>query len=170
MSATLDDLLKLDLRVGRIIEAQAVEGTDKLIRVIVDLGNYGKRQIITGVRKRYKPEELVGKLVVVAAGLKPRKIRGLMSEGMILAADAEKPVFIVPEEEVEPGTKIIRTPLCDPCIFRIPPSLPLLPGPEGLPSACVLPIDIFPRSSCLQTRPGLRATPSSFRYISASRP
>ena len=135
MSATIDDLMRLDLRVGRIIEAEAVEGTNKLIRVVVDLGDYGKRQIITGIRPRYKPEELVGKYVVVAAGLKPKKIRGLESQGMILAADAEKPVFIVPEEEVKPGTRIIRSALCDPLGARILFSSPLLPERPFFPSA-----------------------------------
>ncbi len=121
MSATLDDLLRLDLRIGRIVEAESVKNADKLIRVVVDLGEYGKRQIITGMRPRYKPEELIGKLVVVAAGLKPKKIRGLESQGMILAADSEKPIFIVPESEVKPGTRVIRgASSLFPYIFHIP--------------------------------------------------
>ncbi|NPA84432.1 MAG: methionine--tRNA ligase subunit beta [Crenarchaeota archaeon] len=99
---------KLDLRVGKIVEAEDVPDSRKLIKLVVDLGPLGKRQILSGIKKWYRPEELVGKTVVVVANLKPKKMAGLLSEGMVLMAEEEgqKPTFIVPEEEVKPGTKV----------------------------------------------------------------
>ena len=100
---------KLDLRVGKIVEAEDVPNSKKLIKVIVDLGPLGKRQILSGIKKWYRPEELIGQTVVVVANLKPKKMAGLMSEGMILMAQSDessKPVFIAPVEEVELGSKV----------------------------------------------------------------
>ncbi|UXD21559.1 methionyl-tRNA synthetase [Ignicoccus pacificus DSM 13166] len=100
---------KIDLRVGKIIEAEDVPNSRKLIKVIVDLGPLGKRQILSGIKKWYRPEELVGKTVVVVANLKPKKMANLESQGMILMAEekeGEKPVFIAPIEPVAPGSKI----------------------------------------------------------------
>lgn len=76
----------VDLRVGKILECEAVEGTDKLVKSVVDLGPLGTRTILSGLRMSYDPEDLVGKHVVVFANLKPRKMRGIESAGMILAA------------------------------------------------------------------------------------
>jgi len=76
----------VDLRVGKILECEAVEGTDKLVKSVVDLGPFGTRTILSGLRMSYDPEDLVGKHVVVFANLKPRKMRGIESAGMILAA------------------------------------------------------------------------------------
>ncbi len=100
---------KVDLRVGKIVEAEDVPHSRKLIKLIVDLGPLGKRQILSGIKKWYRPEELVGKTVVVVANLKPKQMAGLTSEGMILMAQEDensKPVFIAPVEEVKPGSKV----------------------------------------------------------------
>jgi len=100
---------KLDLRVGKIVEAEDVPNSKKLIKVIVDLGPLGKKQILSGIKKWYRPEELIGQTVVVVANLKPKKMAGLVSEGMILMAQSDedsKPVFIAPVEEVGPGSKV----------------------------------------------------------------
>lgn len=103
---TIDDFKKLDLRVGKILSAQRIEGSKKLIKLIVDIGNE-KRQIVAGIAENYSPEELNGKLVVVLANLKPAKLMGVESRGMILAVDVEgSPILLTPEREVKPGEKI----------------------------------------------------------------
>ncbi len=104
---TIDDFAKVDLRVARILNAERVEGSEKLIRMDIDLGELGKRQLVGGLAKHYKPEELVGKLIVVVANLKPRKLFGLESQGMLLAAKyGDKLKLLTVEEEIEPGAKI----------------------------------------------------------------
>ncbi|MGA7305867.1 MAG: methionine--tRNA ligase [Rhodothermales bacterium] len=81
-----DTFAKLDLRVASVVSAEKVEGTDKLLRLIVDLG-FERRQILAGLAMHIKPEDLVSRRVVIVANLKPRKIRGLESQGMLLAAE-----------------------------------------------------------------------------------
>jgi len=101
------DFLKLDLKIGKIMSSTKVEGTDKLIKLEVDLGNE-KKQIIAGMAEYITPEYLVGKLVPVLANLEPRKLKGVESHGMILAGDVDgRPILLHPETEVPPGT-IIR--------------------------------------------------------------
>jgi len=103
---TFDDFKKMDLRVGKVLLAEDVHGTQNLIKLIVDLGTE-KRQIIAGIKRWYKPEELEGKYIILVANLEPRKIRGLESQGMLLATiDTEKPILLTVEEEVPPGSKI----------------------------------------------------------------
>ncbi len=104
---TIEDFAKVDLRVGKVLEAEHIPGT-RLLRLIVDLGGE-KRQIISGIAEYYKPEDLVGKKVVVVANLKPKRIRGYLSEGMILAAGCEKgqkPVLVTVGDEAEPGWRV----------------------------------------------------------------
>ncbi len=79
------DFAKIDLKVGQVIEAEDVPETDKLIRMKVDLGNE-TRQIVAGIKGSYMPEDLLNKKIAVVYNLKPRTIRGLLSEGMLLAA------------------------------------------------------------------------------------
>ncbi len=102
------DFAKVDLRVGKVIEAEPVPNSRKLIRLIVDLGTE-KRQVLAGLAKWYKPEDFLGKYVIVVTNLKPKKMAGLLSEGMILAApcsDETKPALLTVTEEVEPGSKV----------------------------------------------------------------
>ncbi|HJL01323.1 MAG TPA: methionine--tRNA ligase [Polyangiaceae bacterium LLY-WYZ-15_(1-7)] len=103
-----DDFLKVDLRVGLVKEAEAIEKSDKLIRLQVDLGEEKPRQVLAGIREHYAPEELVGKRVVVVANLKPRKIFGHESQGMVLAAsdDAHGLSVLGMEKDIDPGTKV----------------------------------------------------------------
>lgn len=105
-----EDFAKLDIRIGVVERAERVEGTEKLLKLVIDLGaQLGKRQVVAGVGKRYSPEELVGKKVVVLTNLKPKKIRGVVSQGMILAAgcgEGEEPSLLVPDKEVQPGSKV----------------------------------------------------------------
>ena len=82
---TIDDFAKVDLRIARIVEAAPVEGADKLLRLVVDLGDE-RRTVFAGIRQAYAPEQLVGRLTVVVANLAPRKMRFGTSEGMVLAA------------------------------------------------------------------------------------
>jgi methionyl-tRNA synthetase len=104
----IDDFVKIDLRVAQIIVAERIPKADKLLRLEVDLG-YEKRQILSGIAKWYTPEELVGKKIVVIANLAPRKMRGLESHGMLLAAshgDDGKPVLATFGEEIAVGSRL----------------------------------------------------------------
>lgn len=105
---TIDEFSKVDLRVGIVKSASRVEGTG-LLRLIVDLGSIGERQIIAGIGKWYDPEKLIGSRVVVVVNLKPKTIRGYISEGMILAAGCEKnerPYILTVDGDPQPGSKV----------------------------------------------------------------
>ncbi|HEX3471775.1 MAG TPA: methionine--tRNA ligase [Silvibacterium sp.] len=105
---TIDDFLKVELRVGQIKVAERVPKADKLLRLEVDLG-YEQRQILAGIAEAYTPESLVGRKVVIVANLAPRKLRGLESNGMIVAAslgEAGKPVLAGFLEDVEIGARL----------------------------------------------------------------
>ena len=93
----IDDFRRVDLRVAKVIEAAKVEGSKKLIKLVVDLGAE-KRQIIAGLAEYYKPEDLVGKYIVVVANLQPKKMMGLESQGMLLAT-CDKPVLLTIEKD-----------------------------------------------------------------------
>jgi methionine--tRNA ligase beta chain len=104
---TFDDFKKMDIRIGRIVGAQKVPDTDKLMQLEIDLGTE-KRQVVAGIAEYYDPDHLVGMSIPVLLNLEPRKIRGIESQGMILAADdSGRPVLLSPEQEVPPGS-IIR--------------------------------------------------------------
>lgn len=104
---SFDDFIKVELKVGTIVEAEEVEESEKLIKCQVDLGKEKPRQILAGVKQWYKAEDLKGKQVIVAANLEPRMMMGMESQGMLLAADSEeKPIFLTTSEEVPAGTKI----------------------------------------------------------------
>src|SRR3989344_1585141 len=103
--ATIDDFVKLEMRVGTVVEAEEVEGSDKLIKQIVDFGDE-KRQILSGIKKWYKPDSLVGKQFVYVTNLEPRLMMGLQSQGMLLAVGEDKPVILKPSKKVPNGSKI----------------------------------------------------------------
>lgn len=104
---SFDDFSKVELKIGTVLEAEEVEGSEKLIKLKVDLGEEAPRQILAGVKEWYSPEDLVGKQVVVVANLEPRIMMGLGSQGMMLAADSEAgPVFLTVPKQVPPGAKI----------------------------------------------------------------
>ncbi len=102
-----DDFGKLDLKVGTIIAAEKVPKADKLLKLEIDLG-YEKRTIVSGIALHFKPEEIIGKQVVVVANLAPRKMRGIESNGMILMADDSngKLHFVSPEDKINPGAGV----------------------------------------------------------------
>jgi methionyl-tRNA synthetase len=105
---TIDDFLKVEMRVGQVKVAEKVKGADKLLRLEVDLGNE-TRQVVAGIAKAYEPEKLIGRKVVIVANLQPRKLRGLESNGMIVAAsvgDDGLPVLAGFLEDVPVGAKL----------------------------------------------------------------
>jgi len=104
---TIDDFMKVDLRVARIVEAGHVEGADKLLRLNLDLGGE-TRQVFAGIRGAYDPADLEGRLTVMVANLKPRKMRFGLSEGMVLAAGGDDggPYLLQPDTGAEPGMRV----------------------------------------------------------------
>jgi len=103
---TFAEFKRLDLRIGRVVSARRIPGTDKLLVLEVDLGGE-TRQLVAGLAPYYTPESLVGREVVVVANLEPKVIRGVRSEGMLLAADVDgRPVLLRPDEEVPPGSPV----------------------------------------------------------------
>jgi methionine--tRNA ligase beta chain len=106
MTISFDDFEKLDIRIGRIEEAERIEGSDKLLKLKVDIGSE-HRTLVAGIAQQYVAEDMVGKLIVVLTNLEPKKIRGIESQGMMLAADEEgRPVFLKPEKDVAVGTRV----------------------------------------------------------------
>ena len=103
---TIEDFMKVDLRVGKIIEAEEVEDSRKMLKLIVDIGEE-KRTIYAGVKKSYSPEDLLNKLVIVIINLKPREMKFGTSDGMMLATQNNDEIIILqPERDVMPGSKV----------------------------------------------------------------
>lgn len=103
---SFDDFQKLDIRIGTIRSAELVEGADKLLKLEVDLGDES-RQLVAGVAQFYSTDELIGKQVAVLTNLTPRTIRGVESQGMILAADVSgRPVLLHPDTEIPAGSTV----------------------------------------------------------------
>ena len=115
-----EDFAKVDLRVGEVVDVEEIEGADKLWKLRVDLGEDSKRTICAGLKEYYSADELLGKKIVVVANLAPRKMRGIESQGMLLAAstpsrgartsgeaeDHGKVVLISPEKEIANGSRV----------------------------------------------------------------
>jgi methionyl-tRNA synthetase len=104
----IDDFLKVEMRVGQIQSAEKVAGADKLLKLMVDIGSE-VRQIVAGIATAYEPEKLVGRKVVVVVNLAPRKLRGVESNGMVVAASIEpenRPVLAGFLEDVPVGTRL----------------------------------------------------------------
>jgi methionyl-tRNA synthetase len=106
----IEDFLKVELRVGEIKVAERIPKADKLLRFEIDLGEEKPRQILAGLAEYYEPEKLIGRKVVVVANLKPRKMRGLESQGMICAASLENsddtPAIATFLEDVKIGARL----------------------------------------------------------------
>jgi methionyl-tRNA synthetase len=104
---TIDDFIKIELRVAEVLECVKVEKSDKLLNLTLSLGTE-KRTVLSGIAEHYSPEEMVGKRVVLVANLAPRKMRGIESEGMILAAedDSGKVILVSPEKDLPAGSKV----------------------------------------------------------------
>ncbi len=105
--ATIDDFSKLEIRLGTVLSAEIVEGADKLYKLSVDLGEAEPRQILSGIREYVTTEDLIGKQFPFVANLAPRTIRGLVSNGMILAGnDSESFALLNPTKKLTNGTRL----------------------------------------------------------------
>lgn len=104
------DFQKIDIKVGTIINCKSVEDSDKLLKLNVDFGEFGQRQILSGIAKWYQPEDLQGLQTTFVFNMKPRKIMGMESQGMLLAidfGDDKKPELLLPKNEVPNGSGAI---------------------------------------------------------------
>ena len=100
---------KLDLRAGKILKAEDIAGADKLYKLDVDVGEEKSRILVAGLKKHYNKEELEGKRCIVFCNLEPRVMKGIKSEGMILASvneDESKVILIQPEKDIEVGSRV----------------------------------------------------------------
>jgi methionine--tRNA ligase beta chain len=102
-----DDFAKMEIRIATILSAEKIEGTDRLLKLEVDLGSE-KRTLVAGIAAGYQPSELPGRQVPILVNLEPRKIRGHESQGMILAADGGggAPILLHPDRQVTPGSTV----------------------------------------------------------------
>jgi len=105
---SFDDFNKIDLRVGEILEAEKIPQTENLLRLVVDFGKLGKKKVITGIFRWYKPEDLVGEQAVFVFNLAPKQIRGETSEAMILTAEQPNGsyVIVIPQKKCPQGMKV----------------------------------------------------------------
>ena len=105
---TIEDFMKLDLRIARVQKAESVEEADKLLKLELDLGPLGNKTVFAGMKQAYEPENLIDKMVVCVNNLKERKMRFGTSEGMILAAsnDDSGVYLISPDPDALPGMKV----------------------------------------------------------------
>ena len=105
---SFSEFKKADLRIGKVKKVEEIEGLDKLYKLEVAIGESKPRVILAGVKEFIQVGDLLGKNIVVLANLEPKEVRGILSEGMLLAAEESdgRPILIVPEEEVEPGTTV----------------------------------------------------------------
>ena len=108
LKISIDDFMKTELRVAKVLEAEAVPKSKKLIRMQVDVGEAAPRQILAGIAEAYQPEQLVGRTIVIVANLRPAKLMGLESNGMVLAAspDGGPPMLLAVEQGMPPGTRV----------------------------------------------------------------
>ncbi len=105
----IDDFRKVELRVGKVVEATAHPNADRLNVLKVDIGGGEQRQLVAGVRKWYEPESMVGKTVIVLVNLQPATLRGVESQGMVLAATdeaGENVVVLTVDRDIPPGSKV----------------------------------------------------------------
>ena len=102
----IEDFIKIDLRIGKILHAEEVEDSRKMLKLDVDIGEE-KRTIYAGIKKSYEPEDLINKLVVVIANLLPREMKFGTSDGMMLATQNDGEIIVLqPEKDVLPGSKV----------------------------------------------------------------
>ena len=102
-----DDFVKLDIRVAKIIATESIEGKSRIIKGKIDLGNDDQRDVIIGGAQYFRPEDIVGKIVIVLTNLEPKKIAGVESNAMLLAADVDdKPFWLTVNEDIPLGSPI----------------------------------------------------------------
>lgn len=106
MPVTISDFQKLEIKIGKVLTAEKIESSDKLIKLIIDFGAE-KRQVVAGMAEFLSPEHFIGKEIPVLVNLEMRKIKGIESHGMVLAADVDgEPVLLHPEKEVPAGSEV----------------------------------------------------------------
>jgi methionyl-tRNA synthetase len=105
---TIDDFSRIDVRIARIVNAEHVDGADKLLRLTLDIGDGRHRTVFAGIKSAYKPEHLIGRLTPMVANLAPRKMKFGLSEGMVLAASGDGPgIFLLaPDSGALPGMRV----------------------------------------------------------------
>ena len=105
---TIDDFMKVDLRVARIVSAEHVEGARKLLKLTLSLGGDHRKQVFAGIKAAYEPEKLIGRQVVMVANLKPRKMKFGLSEGMVCASGpgGEEVFLLSPDDGAKPGQRV----------------------------------------------------------------
>jgi methionyl-tRNA synthetase len=105
---TIDDFAKIDLRIAKIVNAEHVDGADKLLRLTLDVGDGRHRTVFAGIKSAYEPEDLIGRLTPMVANLAPRKMKFGLSEGMVLAASGDGPgIFLLaPDSGALPGMRV----------------------------------------------------------------
>ena len=104
---TIDDFMKVELRVAKVLTAEKVPNSRKLVKLSVDVGTE-QRTLVAGIAEAYEPEQLVGRTIVMVFNLKPAKLMGIESNGMVLAAspDGGKPTLVGFDQEIAPGTRV----------------------------------------------------------------
>src|SRR5205085_11234355 len=105
---SIEDFAKIDLRIARIVNAEAVSGADKLLKLTLDVGEARHRTVFAGIKSAYRPEDLVGRLTPIVANLAPRKMKFGLSEGMVLAASGDGPgiYLLSPDSAAPPGMRV----------------------------------------------------------------
>ncbi|MEM2137900.1 MAG: methionine--tRNA ligase subunit beta [Candidatus Anstonellaceae archaeon] len=108
MEISYEEFSKIELKIGTILSAEKIEGSDKLYRLSVDVGEAQPRTLAAGIAQYYSPEQLVGRQIVVVANLAPRTLRGVVSQGMLLAAETETggAAVLSPDPKVKNGAKV----------------------------------------------------------------
>jgi methionyl-tRNA synthetase len=102
-----DDFSKIDLRIGEILEAINVEGADKLLKLKVNLGDLGDKEIFAGIKKSYKPEDLIGMKTIVVANLKPKTMKFGTSSAMVLAVSSDGEIIVIEaDSKIKNGSKV----------------------------------------------------------------
>ena len=103
---TIDEFKKIDIRIAKVLEAERIEGAKKLLKLKVDIGGE-ERQIVAGIAETYQPEDLIDRKIPLIVNLEPATIRGIESQGMILAVDiGNKAILLNPDEDVPEGSKV----------------------------------------------------------------
>jgi methionyl-tRNA synthetase len=105
---SIDDFAKIDLRIARIVNAEHVDGADKLLKLTLDIGDGRTRTVFAGIKSAYDPARLIGRLTPMVANLAPRKMKFGLSEGMVLAASGDGPgIFLLaPDDGAQPGMRV----------------------------------------------------------------
>ncbi len=102
-NVSFEDFLKLEIRIAKILKVEEVEEADRLYKITLDVGELGERVVVAGMKPFYSIEEMVGKLVPYLANLEPKEIRGVVSQGMIMAAGEKEAVLLHPDKDLKPG-------------------------------------------------------------------